>query len=198
MRGDSEGAGHFTLQGTVTSTSGTAIPNATVRVSDGVNAGRSATTSSNGSYSLTGLSTSGFTLSASATNFVSVGKPVTLTSSQTVDFQLTPTPLFTRSGIGDTVFDVPTTVTRLRIDATYTGSCQNFIVRISTTVTSLVNVIIGTCSVADTRSPFSGTYAINNGGTVSITSSTRGVDIHGNPRCSMIGVPAPCEHVQLQ
>jgi hypothetical protein len=81
-------------------------------------------------------------------------------------------PPFSQSGSGDNVFTIPSTVTRIRIDATYTGSCQNFIVRISTQPTSLVNVIIGTCSVADTRSPFTGTYAINNGGTVTITNST--------------------------
>jgi len=87
-------------------------------------------------------------------------------------FGIDNSPLFIRSGVGDNVFDIPTKVKRIRIDATYSGSCQNFIVRISTSTTSLVNVIIGTCSVADTRSPFSGTYAINSGGTVTITSST--------------------------
>ena len=81
-------------------------------------------------------------------------------------------PPWSQTGVGDNVFKVPTYVTRMRIDATYGGSCQNFIVRISTQPTSLVNVIIGTCSVADTRSPFTGTYAINNGGVVTITSST--------------------------
>lgn len=81
-------------------------------------------------------------------------------------------PLFVQTGVGDSVFTVPSKVRRMRIDASYSGFCQNFIVRISTTATSLVNVIIGTCSVADTPSPFSGTYAINNGGTVSITGST--------------------------
>lgn len=81
-------------------------------------------------------------------------------------------PPWAQSGSGDNVFVVPSFVTRVRIDATYNGSCQNFIARISTSPTSLVNTIIGTCSVAETRSPFSGTYAINNGGTVTITSST--------------------------
>jgi hypothetical protein len=81
-------------------------------------------------------------------------------------------PPWSQSGVGDNVFTMPTYVTRARVDATYTGFCQNFIVRISTQVTSLINVIIGTCSSADTRSPFTGTYAINNGGTVTITSST--------------------------
>ena len=81
-------------------------------------------------------------------------------------------PPFSQSGVGDNVFAIPSFVTRVRVDATYGGTCQNFIVRISTQPTSLINVIIGTCSVADTRSPFSGTYAINNGGTVTITNST--------------------------
>jgi len=82
-------------------------------------------------------------------------------------------PAWSQNGVGDNVFTMPAYVTRTRIDATYTGSnCQNFIARISTQPTTLVNVIIGTCSVADTRSPFTGTYAINNGGTVTITNST--------------------------
>lgn len=83
-----------------------------------------------------------------------------------------PNPIFVQSGVGDSVFTLPSYVTRVRVDATYGGSCQNFIVRVSTTVGSIINVIVGTCSVADTRSPFTGTYAINNGGVVSITSST--------------------------
>lgn len=81
-------------------------------------------------------------------------------------------PIFTTSGSGDNTFTMPSYVTRVRIDATYSGSCQNFIVRVSTQLTSLVNIIIGTCSVADTRSPFTGTYAIRNGGVVEIVSST--------------------------
>lgn len=83
-----------------------------------------------------------------------------------------PNPIFVQSGVGDNVFTLPSYVTRVRVDATYTGSCQNFIVHVSTSVVSLINVIIGTCSVADSRSPFSGTYAISNGGVVSITGST--------------------------
>lgn len=83
-----------------------------------------------------------------------------------------PNPIFVQSGIGDSVFTLPSYVTRVRVDASFSGSCQNFIVRVSTSTLSLINVIIGTCSVADTRSPFTGTYAINNGGVVTITNST--------------------------
>src|SRR5215212_395823 len=74
----------FTLSGAVTSTTGTPLNGATIRIGDGVNAGRSTTAASNGSYSLTGLSLSGFTATASATNYVALGKAVTLTSSQTI------------------------------------------------------------------------------------------------------------------
>lgn len=83
-----------------------------------------------------------------------------------------PTALWTQAGSGDNVFTVPTYVTKLRVDATYPGDCQNFMVHISTQAFSLVNTIIGTCSVAETRSPFTGTYAIAGGGQVSITNST--------------------------
>jgi hypothetical protein len=85
-------------------------------------------------------------------------------------FGINNNPIFTRSGVGDTVFDLPSYVTRIRVDATYGGSCQNFIVRVNGS--TIINVIIGTCSVADTRSPFTGTYAIAGGGQVSIVSST--------------------------
>ncbi len=80
-----------------------------------------------------------------------------------------PNPIFVQSGVGDNVFNLPSYVTRLRVDATYGGSCQNFIVHIGTS--GLINVIIGTCSVADSKSPFSGTYVVT-GGQVSITNST--------------------------
>lgn len=160
----------FTLSGTVTSTAGAAVSGATVRIVDGINAGKATISSSTGSYTLAGLSTSGMTVNAAATNYVPSSKGVTLTSSQTMDFQLAPTPLFTMTGIGDAVFDMPTTVARVRIQAAPTTSCQNFVVRIGGRA-STVNVILGTCSVADAPS-LDGSYLTGGGGTVSITIST--------------------------
>jgi Carboxypeptidase regulatory-like domain len=78
-------AATFALNGTVTSTTGTAVRGATLRIVDGSNAGRSTTVSSTGAYSLTGLSVSGMTVNATATNFFALSKGVTLTSSQRVD-----------------------------------------------------------------------------------------------------------------
>lgn len=170
----------FTLSGTITSTTGSALSGATVRIGDGVNTGRSTTSAANGSYSLTGLTASGFTASASATNYVSVGKGVTLTSSQTVDFQLTPTPLFARNGTGDTVFDVPDTVQRVRVTGVYTGSSSNFIiwigpqnvacgVVIASGCRLLVNEILGT--FGGNRTTYDATLLTGNGGSASVTNT---------------------------
>jgi Carboxypeptidase regulatory-like domain len=65
------------------------MPGATVLIVDGPNAGKSATTDAAGSYSLTGLQQSGFTANASASHYTSQSKSVTLTSDQTLSFQLT-------------------------------------------------------------------------------------------------------------
>lgn len=156
----------FNLSGTVSSTSGGAINGATVRIVDGSNAGRSTTTSSAGSYSFTGLAVSGMTVNASATNYIATSRGVTLTSSQTVDFQLAPIPLFTRGGTGDTVFDMPTTVSRIRITGRYTANSSNFIVKIGGRL--IVNELLGTFWSMTT---FDGTY-LTTGGVVEITNSS--------------------------
>ncbi len=79
-------------------------------------------------------------------------------------------PLFTASGVGDAVFDMPTKVARVRITAVPTTSCQNFVVRIGGR-SSIINIILGTCSVADAPS-IDSTYLTGGGGVVSITIST--------------------------
>ena len=76
--------------------------------------------------------------------------------------------LFTKSGTGDTVFDLPTRVTRIHIEGTFTGRSSNFIVRIGGNST-VVNEILGTASQ---RTGFAGTYFIAGGGAVEITCST--------------------------
>jgi hypothetical protein len=118
----------FTLSGTVTSTTGAGISGATVRIVDGANAGKSTTTSASGAYSFTGLAVAGQTVSASATNFNSVSKGVSTTSNQTLDFQLAPTPIFSASGSGNTVLDIPDAVLRMRITGSYTANSSNFVI----------------------------------------------------------------------
>jgi Carboxypeptidase regulatory-like domain/Protein of unknown function (DUF3761) len=79
----------FSLTGQVTdSTTAAPVSGVTVAVADGPNVGKSTTTDASGNYSLAGLQQSGFTVTASAANYVTQSKGVTLTSSQTLAFQL--------------------------------------------------------------------------------------------------------------
>lgn len=157
----------FTLSGRVTSVTGSPISGASVRVMDGVNAGKTGTSDSGGAYSLPGLQPSGFTATASATNYISESRGVNLVSNQVVDFPLTPVPPFSRSGVGDTVFDLPSTITRIRITAVYTRASSNFIVKIAGRL--IVNELLGTFW---NQTSFSGTYLIAGGGVVEITDSS--------------------------
>ena len=75
--------------------------------------------------------------------------------------------MFTKSGSGDTVFDIPARVTRIRVSGTFTGATSNFIVKVAGS--NIVNVIIGT---SKNPAGFEGTYVLVGGGTVEITSST--------------------------
>jgi len=78
----------YTLSGTVSSSSGGVVSGATVQIQDGTNAGKSATTSSAGSYSITGLTAGGFTVRVSATGYSPVTRGVTVTGNSTENFTL--------------------------------------------------------------------------------------------------------------
>lgn len=77
-----------------------------------------------------------------------------------------PTPLYEAAGTGDTVFDIPVSVKRIKITGTYNARGSNFIVWIAGRL--IVNEIIGT-GYESTR--HEGTYLIN-GGVVEIKSSS--------------------------
>jgi hypothetical protein len=80
----------FSLNGQVTdSATGAGIPGATVSIVDGPHAGKSARTDGSGNYGFTDLEQSRFTVNVSASNYGSQSKSVTLTSNQTLPFQLT-------------------------------------------------------------------------------------------------------------
>lgn len=86
----------YTVTGTVSSTKGPVIPNATVAVVDGMpnpNAGKITTTDSSGRYTLGGLAFAGFSVSAIAPGFAGSLRAVPLTAgttTTTVDFGLRP------------------------------------------------------------------------------------------------------------
>lgn len=75
-------------------------------------------------------------------------------------------PLFTRSGTGDTVFDMPLSVGRIKITGRYTANSSNFIVHIGGN--HVVNELLGTFWSSTT---FEGTY-VTTGGVVEILSSS--------------------------
>jgi HYDIN/CFA65/VesB-like, Ig-like domain len=96
--------------------------------------------------------------------------------------------LFKKTGVGDTVFELPADIQRIRISAEYLkggNACENFIVDVDGH--SLVNVILGGCSIGSAdghlpgsrsvgRSPptflrFEGTYRVT-GRVIKITKST--------------------------
>jgi hypothetical protein len=79
----------FTLSGQVTNSASAApVSGATVSIADSVNAGKSVTTDGSGNYSFTGLQQAGFTVNVTASGYGSSSKGVTLTSNQTLSFQL--------------------------------------------------------------------------------------------------------------
>jgi hypothetical protein len=78
------------------------------------------------------------------------------------------TPLLTKTGSGANVFDMPTSVSRVRNVGDYSGNCENFIIHIANR--SVVNEILGSCSVASGRH-YEGTF-VTSGGVVEVLSST--------------------------
>lgn len=155
----------LSLSGTVTSSVGGPISGATVRFLDGPNSGRSTTTSTAGAYRFDGVTAGNTNLATSANCHNESRAGVSLFGAETLNFTL-PRTTWTNGGSGNTVFDIPSCVTRVRISGTWNGSGNsNFIVYITGRLT--VNEILrGTPNLS-----FSGTYLIA-GGTVQIVDST--------------------------
>jgi hypothetical protein len=75
--------------------------------------------------------------------------------------------LFRRSGSGDTVFDMPLDVARVRVVGTYTSNSSNFIVRIGGRL--IVNELLGTFW---NQTRYDGTLLTGGGGVVAIANSS--------------------------
>lgn len=114
----------------------------------------------------------GITISFSPTESKTYNGTVTVQADQTSGTNTTPISgsglreLFVRAGVGDTVFDMPTDVSRVKIVGDYSGSCQNFIVHVGGEF--IVNEILGSCT--STGHHFEGIYLVS-GGTTEIVSS---------------------------
>jgi hypothetical protein len=77
-----------------------------------------------------------------------------------------PRPIFTKTGVGDSVFDMPLDVARVRIIGVYRGFSSNFIVHIGGR--PIVSVEIGIARQTDS---YDATLPTGGGGVVSITNS---------------------------
>jgi hypothetical protein len=80
------------------------------------------------------------------------------------------TGLYSRSGTGDDVFTLPTTVDIVRVTGTFAGSSQSFIVQAAGA--SIINEVIGTAAPSATHE---GVYWVSPGAQVQISNSA-GVD----------------------
>jgi hypothetical protein len=111
-----------------------------------------------GTYLLTGGGTVEITSSS--------GVAWTFTEVQT-ESVTTPSGYYTKSGTGDTVFDLPARVTKVRIQGSYNGTSSTFFVDIAGK--GVVTEIIGTSQFPVA---YDGISSITAGGTVEITSSS--------------------------
>lgn len=83
---------------------------------------------------------------------------------------LPPRPQFTKTGVGDSVFDMPVDVSRVRIIGVYNGRSSNFIVRVAGRL--IVNEIIGTDTPFTIGIRYQGDHLLASGGVVQITNSS--------------------------
>lgn len=122
------------------------------------------TTDGNGFYSIVVPSATSISLSflKDGYNFQSSG--VTFTGDSRRDIALAP--FWSLSGVGNTVFDMPRNVTRVRVTGRYTSNSSNFIIRVAGRL--LVNELLGTGWQSTT---YEGTH-LTSGGVVEIVSSS--------------------------
>lgn len=137
----------------------TRAPLGSVRVSVGSS---STTTDGNGYYSLV-VPSGSITVSYSRSGYNSQTSNVTLTGDTRRDVNLVP--LWTVSGVGNTVFDMPSYVSRVRITGRYDSNSSNFIVRIGGRL--VVNELLGRAWSSTT---YNGLH-LTTGGVVEITNS---------------------------
>lgn len=161
----------YTVSGTITAASGGSLNNATVRVEDGGSAGKTANTDGSGRYSLTNVAFGGFTIGVTAPGYIRTSRGISLVLTQpsfTANFNLLPEAPWTRSGVGNTVWDMPTYFARVHIVGMTTSRCENFVARIGGRL--VINEILGTCSVATAGTRYEGLH-LTSGGVVEITNS---------------------------
>lgn len=158
----------FILEGFVrNSRTNAGIPNATVELSStSAQTNVTATTDGNGYFAAGDVGVGGgYNVRVSANRYNGSSQSgQSFASGDTLTIRLDP--FFTRTGAGNTVFDMPTNVRRVRIRGRYTQNSSNFIVRIGGRL--VVNELLGTGWSTTT---YDGLH-LTNGGVVEITNSS--------------------------
>lgn len=118
------------LVGTVTAQDGAKLSGATVRVGDGVNAGRSTTTNNNGEYRFDDLAVGNGSVSAVADGYDSLVMSRYIDGAIPLNFTLRTTVPWSQAGTGSAAFDMPKYITAIHVIGMYTGITSNFIVHV--------------------------------------------------------------------
>lgn len=95
---------------------------------------------------------------------VGCSKEAASTAPSPVETIVAPTPLWTRSGVGEDSFDLPTFVKRISVSASNTGFCSYFSVKISGYLI-VSSDYLGTCFNVNHPTTYSGTFAVTGGPT---------------------------------
>jgi hypothetical protein len=170
----------ISLSGVVTASgaAGAPVKGATIQILDGVNKGLVTTTDAKGAYKFENVSAGNANVQASRDGFPDAVAGVYINTGSTLDFQMDPPPWSAR-GTGSDVFEIPTWVSRVRVDGEYTGSttastgaaagtgtCETVAIRLEGR--SIANLTLGTCAGGITR--YQGVHLMSGGGMVEIFS----------------------------
>ena len=148
------------LSGTVTAQDGARLLGAIVRIGDGMNAGRTTTTNSNGEYRVDGLTADSASVSATADGYDPVTAVRHIDGRNPLDFTLRTTEPWSTSGTGSAVFYMPAYITHVHIVGAYDGVSSDFIVHVGEC--AIVDDIIGTGGL---RTRSDGSYSVIPAGT---------------------------------
>jgi len=143
------------LAGSVVAQDGTRLAGATVRITDGSNAGKLTLTDNGGEYRFDDLTAGNGSVSAVADGYEPVSISRRIDGAQPLDFTLRTRVPWSQAGTGSAAVEMPRYISAVHVIGTYTGVVSTFIVRVGNCV--LVEDQLGT-GARRTRSE--GTYPV--------------------------------------
>jgi Carboxypeptidase regulatory-like domain len=158
----------ISLVGSVIAQDGARLFGATVRIGDGLNAGRSTLTNGSGEYRFDDLAPGSCSVSAVADGYDSVITSRYIDGANPLDFTLRTSVPWSRAGTGAAVVDMPRYIRAVHVIGIYTGVTSTFFVRVGQCV--IIEDQLGTGAGRTTRE---GTYPV----TPALTPSSGVVEI---------------------